>query len=45
MHMLTAIPARLHPRRMPAEFALTNRLRTEGTRHMLDAAGRAGCAG
>lgn len=36
--MLTAIPARLNPRRMPAEFALTNRLRTEGTRNLVDAA-------
>jgi nucleoside-diphosphate-sugar epimerase len=38
VNMLTAIPARLHPRRMAAEFALTNRLRTEGTRNLLDAA-------
>jgi hypothetical protein len=28
--MATAIPARLNPRRMTAEFALANRLRTEG---------------
>src|SRR6476646_8534024 len=38
VNMLTAIPARLNPRRMPAEFALTNRLRTEGTRKFVDAA-------
>ena len=38
VNMLTAIPARLNPRRMAAEFAATNRLRTEGTRHLLDAA-------
>jgi nucleoside-diphosphate-sugar epimerase len=38
VNMLTAIPARLHPRRMTTEFALTNRLRTEGTRILLDAA-------
>jgi nucleoside-diphosphate-sugar epimerase len=42
VHMATAIPARLHPRRMTAEFALTNRLRTEGTRHLLDAARTSG---
>jgi nucleoside-diphosphate-sugar epimerase len=42
VNMLTAIPARLNPRRMPAEFALTNRLRTEGTRHLLDAAAQSG---
>ena len=38
VNMLTAIPARLKPRRIAAEFAATNRLRTEGTRHLLDAA-------
>ena len=38
VNMLTAIPARLNPRRIAAEFAATNRLRTEGTRHLLDAA-------
>jgi nucleoside-diphosphate-sugar epimerase len=38
VNMLTAIPATLKPRRMTAEFALTNRLRTEGTHNMLDAA-------
>ena len=27
---------------MPAEFALTNRLRTEGTRNLLDAAAQSG---
>src|SRR6185312_8381109 len=36
--MLTAIPRRLNPRRMTAEFAVTNRLRTEGTRNLVDAA-------
>jgi nucleoside-diphosphate-sugar epimerase len=38
VNMLTAIPARLNPRRMTAEFAVTNRLRTEGTRNLVDAA-------
>lgn len=42
VNMLTAIPARLHPRRMTAEFASTNRLRTEGTRNLLDAARESG---
>ena len=42
VNMLTAIPARLNPRQMPAEFALTNRLRTEGTRNLLDAAAQSG---
>ncbi len=42
VHLLTAIPQRLHPRRMAAEFELTNRLRTEGTRNLLDAAHEAG---
>lgn len=38
VNMLTAIPARIDPRRMARDFALTNRLRTEGTRHLLEAA-------
>jgi len=38
VNMLTAIPGRLNPRRMTAEFAVTNRLRTEGTRNLVDAA-------
>jgi nucleoside-diphosphate-sugar epimerase len=42
VNMLTAIPSVIHPRRMAAEFAETNRLRTEGTRHLLDAAAQVG---
>lgn len=42
VNMLTAIPARLNPRRTRAEFALTNRLRTEGTANLLDAARESG---
>lgn len=42
VNMLTAIPARLDPRRTREEFALTNRLRTEGTRNLLDAARESG---
>ena len=42
VNMLTAIPARLNPRRMTVEFALTNRLRTEATRNLLAAAAQSG---
>ncbi|HEX7058432.1 MAG TPA: NAD(P)-dependent oxidoreductase [Solirubrobacterales bacterium] len=42
VHELTAIPARLDTRRLDREFALTNRLRTEGTDHLLAAARAAG---
>ena len=40
VHQLTAIPASLNPRRLDRDFELTNRLRTEGTDHLLSA-GRA----
>jgi nucleoside-diphosphate-sugar epimerase len=40
VHQLTAIPAAINMRRFEREFALTNRLRTEGTDHLLSA-GRA----
>jgi nucleoside-diphosphate-sugar epimerase len=42
VHMLTAIPQTLHPRRLVAGLAQTNRLRTEATRHLLDAAAENG---
>jgi nucleoside-diphosphate-sugar epimerase len=42
VHLLTAIPEAINPRRMAADFAATNRLRTEGTRNLLDAAKEAG---
>lgn len=38
VNMLTAIPARLNPKRMSQDFAMTNRLRTEGTENLLHAA-------
>jgi nucleoside-diphosphate-sugar epimerase len=38
IHQLTAIPAALDMRHFDREFALTNLLRTEGTRHLLSAA-------
>jgi nucleoside-diphosphate-sugar epimerase len=42
VHLMTAIPAEIRPRRMAREFAVTNRLRSEGTQHLLDAAAEAG---
>ena len=42
VNLLTAIPAEINPRRMARDFALTDRLRTEGTRNLLDAARTAG---
>lgn len=36
--MLTAIPSALAPRKLASQFAVTNRLRTEGTRNLLAAA-------
>ncbi|BCJ32837.1 dTDP-glucose 4,6-dehydratase [Actinocatenispora thailandica] len=42
VNMATAIPANPDPRHLARDFALTNRLRTEGTRNLLAAAGRAG---
>ena len=37
VHQLTAIPATLDMRHFDRDFALTNRLRTEGTNHLLSA--------
>jgi nucleoside-diphosphate-sugar epimerase len=37
VHQLTAIPPAVNMRRFDREFALTNRLRTEGTGHLLSA--------
>src|ERR671916_1071796 len=37
VHQLTAIPARLDLRHFDRDFALTSRLRTEGTDHLLSA--------
>jgi nucleoside-diphosphate-sugar epimerase len=44
IHQLTAIPARLDPRRISRDLAVTDRLRTEGTRHLIAAAQAAGSA-
>jgi nucleoside-diphosphate-sugar epimerase len=38
VHQLTAIPEALNPRRLDDQFAETNRLRTEGMDHLLEAA-------
>src|SRR5512147_244652 len=38
VHQLTAIPARTNPKRIETEYALTNRLRTEGTSNLIAAA-------
>jgi nucleoside-diphosphate-sugar epimerase len=38
IHQITAIPAALDMRRFDRDFALTNLLRTEGTRHLVAAA-------
>ena len=42
VNQLTAIPPAFDTRRMAEAFAPTNRLRTEGTRHLVDAAEAAG---
>ena len=42
IHQLTAIPPRIDPRKLTRDFALTDRLRTEGTRHLLAAARASG---
>jgi 2-alkyl-3-oxoalkanoate reductase len=42
IHQLTAIPERLDPRKIIRDFELTDRLRTEGTRHLVAAAQAAG---
>ncbi|MFD0900393.1 NAD-dependent epimerase/dehydratase family protein [Actinomadura sediminis] len=38
VNMLTAIPAEIDPKRLARDFAATNRLRTEGTANLIDAA-------
>ncbi len=42
VHQMTAIPPDVNPGKIDAQFALTNRLRTEATGHLLDAARAAG---
>ena len=38
INVMSAIPDPINPRRMAAQFAATDRLRTEGTRNLIDAA-------
>ena len=42
VHQLTQIPGEINPRRMARQFEATDRLRTEGTRNLADAARAAG---
>src|SRR5690349_4531778 len=42
VHLATSIPQRIGPRDVEGQFEATNRLRTEGTRNLLDAATAAG---
>ena len=44
VHLATAIPAEINPRRVARDFELTNRLRTEGTANLAAAAEAAGGA-
>ncbi|MFB4304265.1 NAD-dependent epimerase/dehydratase family protein [Actinomadura sp. NTSP31] len=44
VNLLTAIPAAPDPKHLARDFALTNRLRTEGTRNLYAAARKAGAA-
>jgi hypothetical protein len=44
VHQLTAIGA-IDPRHFDRDFALTNRLRNEGTDHLLSAGQAMGCGG
>jgi nucleoside-diphosphate-sugar epimerase len=42
IHQLTALPARIDPRKLERDFALNDRLRSEGTRILVEAATAAG---
>jgi nucleoside-diphosphate-sugar epimerase len=42
INQLTSIPPRINPRKMERDFALNDRLRIEGTRHVVAAAQQAG---
>jgi 2-alkyl-3-oxoalkanoate reductase len=44
VHQLTQIPSEINPRKMAEQFEVTDRLRTEGTHNLVDAA-RRGSAG
>ncbi len=42
IHQLTSLPPRIDPRRIERDFAMNDRLRDEGTRHLVQAARAAG---
>lgn len=42
IHQLTSLPARIDPRKIERDFVLNDRLRSEGTRHLVAAAQAAG---
>ncbi len=42
VHVATAIPAEINPKKLAEQFALTNRLRSEGARNLFAAAQQAG---
>jgi 2-alkyl-3-oxoalkanoate reductase len=42
IHQLTSLPSRVDPRRIERDFVLNDRLRSEGTRHLVAAAREAG---
>ena len=44
IHQLTALPKRIDPRKIKTQLAATNRVRTEGTRNLFDAALAAGAS-
>ena len=44
VHLLTSIPAEVNPRKLESVFALTNRLRTEAVRTLIEAAHDAGAS-
>jgi nucleoside-diphosphate-sugar epimerase len=44
VHLLTAIPREINPRTMTKDFAMTNRLRSETTRVLIESARETGCS-
>lgn len=44
IHQLTSLPPKIDPRKMDRDFALNDRLRSEGTRYLVDAAQASGAA-
>ncbi len=42
IHQLTSLPRRINPRKIERDFGLNDRLRSEGTRHLVEAAQAAG---